>query len=108
MISTNQLTKEAGFEDGVVVEIVDEMGRVWFVESWKDEYGDSKTPSYESWISIRPLTGPMAIWNFAPEWADFLIVDHGNCLWQRGRRQDFFGDARNITDRPFWAARSKE
>jgi len=99
MIDPKLLTPENGFVEGVVVGVeyfdgVSECG-YWPDDDW---------PKNDSGIkSIRPLTGPMAIWNFAPEWADFLVIEHGNHLWQRGRSEDFFGDASNVTTRPFWA-----
>lgn len=79
MIGPKLLTPEFGFEEGCVVEIVSvHRGISKFVEYFhsdairQDTYF-GKDYSYRwgnnDW-TIRPLTGPMAIWNFAPDWAD--------------------------------------
>lgn len=103
MIHPTQLTKEAGFEEGVVVEIV-----------WED---DDHKPWLTHWPifalsginpirSIRPLTGPMAIWNFAPDDAEILHrkID-GGFDWLLGTVEGWkmnYGDG-DFSHRPWWA-----
>jgi hypothetical protein len=75
MITPDQLTEEAGFYPGVVVEIVWEQSGPHRreVAYWED----AKEWSTEYMESIRPLTGPMSIWLHAPNGSD--------CLWTGGQ-----------------------
>lgn len=125
MIDPNQLTKENGFAKGCVVEIVMEDGNK------SVEYFDGVSDGnvllidiFGSWIMnennkcqfIRPLTGSMAIWNFAPELATHCLQmtdDQGN-IWVVSWYRDLVLDPlipddpdEIITNRPFWARSEK-
>jgi hypothetical protein len=115
MISPELLTKENGFVEGCVVEIETQTGNL--VQYW-DELNRSTIPDWceDGFITaIRPLTGPMAIWNHAPEWAEYAyLVEKIDDLWHYSwskTKQDnpvFLGGwLALISERPFWA-RSKE
>lgn len=95
MIHPSQLTREAGFEEGVVVEIALEDGHCKIV------YWRAKTEwRWEKIRNIRPLTGDMAIWNFAPEWAEWLVNWGDSIQW--GVNEDNAGSGIMIK-RPWWA-----
>jgi len=93
MILPSQLTEQAGFVDGVVVELIWEFSPPEYVV-WPVNLG---TPAHL--LSARPLTGPMSIWIHAPAWADWVVVrPSGDFHW-------FQGDASHLengTKRPFW------
>lgn len=113
MIHLSQLTKENGFADGVMVEIVVSGKSSWGVFSPVDETcikvrtQDSLTYYTDCIESIRPLTGPMAIWNFAPEWAESCITGRNGVYWIQGYRPEDsdWPDLgwEKITFRPWWA-----
>lgn len=110
MIDPKLLTAENGFVDGVVVEIVLAGGSKdlsYFEHADSDEAGFCD--SFGSWImtkenlhvSIRPLTGPMSIWNFAPEWADYCWHEESSLIWYKG--PIMIGSTGRVSIRPFWA-----
>lgn len=103
MITPDQLTKENGFEDGVVVEYEttdDDKDVEYFDEAFRKMF--IVRPDACDWFtSIRPLTGPMAIWNFAPEWATHVEKrDEGDFLWWA---LDKDAIVERCSRRPFWA-----
>lgn len=57
--------------------------------------------------SIRPLTGPMAIWNFAPEWATACSVGKDGIGWLENPAYEMVG-LPGWTKRPFWANRKPQ
>lgn len=119
MIDPKILTPEFGFEDGVVVEyqyhswgkIENEVmtfhgffggvdrGRV-VIRDWECDHATVECELIES---IRPLTGPMAIWNFAPEWAQWLLIWDGEPLWKREYQSHTSG-----INRPWWATKNEQ
>jgi hypothetical protein len=74
VIDPKLLTNENGFVEGCVVEIVQD-GRS-LLSYWKSQNEPEILMLDVGHIEIMfceiekicPLTGPMAIWNFAPEW----------------------------------------
>jgi len=128
MIDPKVLTEENGFVEGCVVEIVTEEERaigtfthVNFVNSSGpylelENYTLSNYGFYgtriEEIVSIHPLTGPMAIWNFAPEWADVCYHnDMGTVNFYSNEMLEQYGDMVFDTEhdteskRPFWATK---
>ena len=114
MIHPTQLTKEAGFEEGVVVMVkeVQWRERPMVLRIGRNEHGeyitDAHAYAYFSHIeSIRPLTGPMSIWNFAPKWAESCIAGRNGVYWIQGSRPEDsdWPDLgwEKITFRPWWA-----
>ncbi len=102
MINPQLLTKENGFEDGVVVELNGDVGRLHF-----DKDGAIVLNGYRRFeiLSLRPLTGPMSIWNYAPEWSTWCKrTSNGDLLWYNIDAEHL----ENGTKRPFWATRSGE
>jgi hypothetical protein len=106
VIAPKLLTPENGFEDGVVVEIE------WENYSPSIEYyvwGSAMDQPQKEYmisqygVSVRPITGPMSIWNHAPEWAQWLLMWDGVALWKRSDEPHTAG-----IERPFWATRSGE
>jgi len=60
--------------------------------------------------SIRPITGPMSIWNHAPDWAEVLLTSgqglyrfFTNEEWSRWSAMMFDAEHDTLTSRPFWA-----
>lgn len=123
MIDPAKLTEDQGFVDGVVVEIADaddnkHYGKLFNVtEHSVYTVEDSlRGFAFGEVLSIRPLTGPMAIWNFAPEWATHCLQmtdDQGN-IWGVSWYRDLVLDPlipddpdEIITNRPFWARSEK-
>jgi len=112
MIDPKLVTPENGFIEGCVVEI---KTGVVFYERFKsvlnknitilDSDGCNGYIDASDIVSIRPLTGPMAIWNFAPEWAEWLVEDSVSFRWYKSQ-PDIYLNAPE--DRPFWATRSGE
>lgn len=92
MIDPKLLTKESGFEDGVVVEYE----RAGFRPS-VTHFG-SRVMKMTDIVSIRPLTGPMAIWNFAPKWAQCLVRDEHEFTFLASDEHD-----EGFETRPWWA-----
>lgn len=113
MIDPTLLTPENGFEDGVVVEIngkpyvYDYFGKYayGFVESLWCKDGPVFKP--EDIKSIKLLTGPMSIWNHAPEWVEWCKVSKLNITWWDHEPPKTF-DWHEVSSRPFWATRSGE
>lgn len=116
MIHPTQLTKAAGFEEGVVIEIgykpwkdqsqetVLEYGKLCKI--WPDsvETEQEESPYGLDWIvCIRPLTGPMAIWNFAPEWATCCQNREMGISWDHQIPEWWDGKSTVIQLRPWWA-----
>lgn len=105
MIDPKLLTKDAGFEDGVVYEINWGLGvKEWFL------WGSHEDPNgwdLESMLSIRPLTGPMAIWNFAPKWAKSVYVFDDGLSWKTTGKDDWIREWPELDgfmyDRPWWS-----
>lgn len=108
MIDPTKLTAENGFVDGVVVEIV------WDNRNRRHQYTELCMSQWDDWEfeqieSIRPLTGPMAIWNFAPEWATHLTaIILGDevaypCWHEHG--SNTIPDGAVEIERPFWAVK---
>ena len=130
MIDLNLLTPENGFVPGCVVEVITEgwpspRPVIFRLVQLKDLSGIGNLSSSEDWVipdahayvyiklltSIRPLTGPMAIWNFAPGGVEVLHrTFNGNFEWLRGTsagwRMNF--EDRVFMDRPFWAKEKTE
>ena len=118
MINPQLLTKENGFEDGVVVELFyqDESGSYTEWDTWvtPDCRIDEQFPivdlgntahDFACLVSIRPLTGPMSIWNHAPEWATHCAETEATIYWYKwGAVPSNTFDI--VTARPFWATRS--
>lgn len=121
MIDPKLLTKEAGFEDGAVVELVTENSSTVFYFSTPFE-GDrsifisesNRYVDFDRIISLRPLSGDMAIWNFATNNTHLALVKNGDEIeqlcWWRPDTVDFnewkqvwndFGAV--ITERPWWS-----
>ncbi len=102
MIDPKLLTDEAGFVEGCVVEIIweDYISRQPEFYVW----GSSSDGSQKEYMiqqygaSVRPLTGPMAIWNFAPEWATCLMRDEHEFTFLAS---DEYGDG--FESRPWWS-----
>jgi len=111
MIDPKLLTEENGFVEGVVVEIVDTNLRksVHYFKKTGDADGlpfvelNDWTPAMIIIDSIRPLTGPMAIWNFAPIGAVAMISDVSGIKLVYA--DDYKHD--NLVKRPFWAKENK-
>lgn len=122
MIDPKLLTEENGFVNGVAVAIrwshyVSEDELYIFHNVYKDEIcitpggiDDSCEINVNKIKSIRPLTGPMSIWNFAPEWADVCFHgDMGSIQFYSNDQIDQFGDMvfdpehDKESTRPFWA-----
>lgn len=123
MIDPKLLTEENGFVEGVVVEIgyspykdrslgtIYEYGKLRKI--WPDsiETEQEDSPYGFDWIiSIRPLTGPMAIWNFAPDYAQSAVVYcTGDIEWVGMPKEqvtvavDSSCPLDSISERPFWA-----
>lgn len=123
MIDPKLLTPDNGFVEGGVVDIVDNHGRrfvgrlshvtefnIWLVESNFHGFMFSEVES------IRPLTGPMAIWNFAPEWANYHLTRHDmkvsafrvelvDYMRHGPHAEEYKND---WTARPFWANRKPQ
>ena len=99
MIDPKLLTKEAGFYDSepVEVEYENEVKEVGYfpVDDWNL---DNKKI-----VSIRPFAGPMAVWNFAPDWATFAEVRLGGIAWLTEAPKWFDGTSEAIQARPWWA-----
>ena len=109
MIDPQLLTKENGFEDGVVVEIVwlnetDPEFLVWDEIEKRNVCDDDLLPEL---LSIRPLTGPMSLWNHAPEWAKACSIEADCVNWVANPVFEMTG-FEGWSMRPFWATRSKE
>lgn len=112
MIDHNQLTEENGFTDGTVILINGEA--TFFRETYYNEdeechiiSTDAGECNLDNVWEIKPLTGPMAIWNFAPEWADVYCESVGG--------DHLFSSIAFIPEleryrwasRPFWAKETK-
>jgi len=104
MIDPKLLTKENGFVEGCVVEYTT-------TDNGKDvEYFDEafrkmflvKPEAVEWFTSIRPLTGPMAIWNFAPKGATVLVKNAGAMYWMN-HIPDLISQHDEVILMPFWA-----
>ena len=136
MINTQLLTKENGFDDGVVVEIgesfggrgggavyfsygvfmgVDTHGDILAIISSDDDDNEPSVFDIEWVTSIRPLTGPMSIWNHIPLSVAAIVRDELNyptdlffytnpCVI--GGDKTYHG--KPIECRPFWATRGGE
>lgn len=113
MIDPKLLTPEVGLVEGCVVEIEWED----YISNQIEFYVWGSSINHEQKIyqisqygqSIRPLTGPMAIWNHAPDWADVLVRQNGDEPCRRGlifATKDvpyILGSRDTIEERPFWA-----
>ena len=112
MIDPKLLTEESGFVEGVVVEVV-QHGHGYLSEkmttcAWWRREGYAVTMGYRSFpnemISIRPLTGPMAIWNFLPRNIKAVIFDEDG--WPKHQFFDTMPDdmmPKAAVSRPWWA-----
>lgn len=119
MIDPKLLTEENGFVEGELVQIDSSVQRWHGLELYDDDYIGWVVGEYENidpqYISIiNPLTGPAAIWNFAPEWADVLLgSDEGffrffrDYEWAKWDGILFDREHDKIFYRPFWARRNK-
>jgi hypothetical protein len=127
MIPPDKLTAENGFMEGVVVEVEyhdytgkhqKQVGRLHLESShelWLD-WWDDESISPSDLVSIRPLTGPTAIWNFAPEWATFCRImsedRQGDTIYWYGPLHEhdkkILRGAVDTTERPWWAQRREE
>lgn len=117
MIDPKLLTEENGFVDGCVVEIVildgdwktyhhgilKDCGRDCVVYECEGEEILSSVP-FKSIHSIRPLTGPMAIWNFAPSWATHLDMEDGFFEFVNLKNDGVYD---GYINRPLWAKETK-
>jgi len=84
MIDPKLLTPENGFAIGTAIETVRiDDGVPIGVYGVLTETVLGLIQEFHDYIeSIRPLTGTMAIWNFAPEWAKSVTVsDLGDISW---------------------------
>lgn len=110
MINPKLLTKEAGFIVGTVVEINGtEVGRIIkitnsFLHLNTFVFGIP----FDTIDSIRILTGPMSIWNHAPEWATYLIQGGGEFCFGIKIPNWWDGGSSKIQLRPWWAITQKE
>lgn len=105
MILPDQLTEEAGFYPGVVVEIVwDHSGPDKIELAYWEA---AKEWSTECMVSVHPLTGPMSIWNHAPEWAKSCYVFDDGINWKTSnskyRIEEWPELDGMMSDRPWWA-----
>lgn len=100
MISKELLTVENGFEDGVVVLVITNNSSLkpQYYE-WKEKYKDSIDWGY--YYSIKPLTGKMAIWNFAPGWANLCMTNSRSYAFYV--RELTIANFEVHSKRPFWA-----
>lgn len=129
MIDPAKLTEENGFVDGCVVEILHRHSDGDFFVTGKILRTNSRgivldmpisakngvTVLFSDIISIRPLTGPMAIWNFAPKEnkdqgvkAPVAVLYSGlDVMWLYDDEDpnEFLND--NCIMRPFWARSEK-
>jgi len=98
MIPPDKLTAENGFVDCCVCEVEWTEG---FKQVGYFPLNDWGRPESEI-ISIRPLTGPMAIWNHAPVWATWCREQKlGIEWWDQEPMAKFAWERRSA--RPFWA-----
>lgn len=92
LTNAQKYSPEYGFEVGVVVEIDDDLiGKtLGFFHHfgagllWLNDYQDSQHPSaieVDEIKSIRLLSGPWAIWNFAPPWATICTNNNGDIVF---------------------------
>lgn len=109
MIDPNLLTKEAGFVGGEWIEIDHHVMKWHGLELYDDEYigwivGEYENIDPSEVTSIRPLTGPMAIWNFLPKNIKAIVLDESG--WPESQYYDTAPDLiipRGAVFRPFWA-----
>ncbi len=117
MVNPNLLTEQNGFVAGELVQIDSQVITWHGLNDYDPDYKDWITGEYENIDPnlvniIRPLTGPMAEWNFAPDWAEYLKIND-NCFiheWMRGIKETDKYDPhyeRFYFKRPFWAVRKK-
>jgi len=106
MIDPKLLTKENGFEDGVVVEI-DKRSLGWWAVDLFNSFGVEDLgfatvhgAMMREFESIRPLTGRMSIWNHAPDWANYCAMGNQTIDWLVTQ---VIGPT--LHKRPFWAVR---
>ena len=109
MINPALLTKENGFEDGVVVEV---NGRPYIFMTFHPgntrwnahvECKEGQLFLLPNIESIRPLTGKMAHWglDWVPKWASWCEVrGNGIVYWLDSKPMNSLG---TVTKRPFWA-----
>jgi len=95
VIDSMLFTEESGFVDGIVIEI-EYLGATKCVEYFDRYY------HYPEVSFIRPLTGPMAIWNFAPEGATVLVKNAGAMYWMN-HVPDMISQHDEVILMPFWA-----
>lgn len=113
MIDPKLLTEEAGFVDGVVVEYKYSKVDKRYVDILNaSQDGKIDTQEYflgqfEDMEYIHPLTGPMSIWNHAPEWAQWCKVSKINITWWDQEPPHQF-DWNQVSQRPWWAITQKE
>lgn len=114
-VTADMLTEECGFINGAIVEWDTYLGK-FHAPFDKDNInsdcyfgigGDWDNDTY-SWgdelISIKVLTGPMSIWNHAPEWAEYCIVDKDFIQFLSDiETSDFAIGLFSIIERPWWA-----
>ena len=107
MIDPKLLTAEQGFVEGCVVEGVRDDGVAYYAKFHSvDEkavfvttpFGDIAISMLEEIQSIHPLTGPMAIWNFAPDGSVALITSVLGIQWIYADDYKHI----NLVKRPFW------
>lgn len=100
MIDPNQLTIENGFVEGCVIEYETDS------EYPATDYFDASfIDSATTLVSIRPLTGHMAIWNHAPEWAVCAQVREMGVSWEYNIPEWWDGVSPVISMRPFWVTK---
>lgn len=117
MIDSKLLTPEYGFQEGVVVEIIQD-GRT-FLSYWEIQNEEMMIILEVGHIqidideieNIHPLTGPLAVWNYAPPYAQacrFMDEDNLNdtifwypklCEYDR----NILSRDPRVSFRPWWA-----
>src|SRR6478609_10506123 len=106
MIDPLLLTEENGFVGGEWIEIEHHVMRWHGLEIYDEDYLNWIIDEYENInpayvINIRPLTGPMSIWNHAPDWAEYVVTQSDRITWYDKDHYD--KEADKVGKRPFWA-----
>lgn len=118
MIHPNLLTPEFGFVEGCVVETVERghrefniFRRIEQVEGttlWALVFASGWCPVIGLFDSIKPLTGPLSIWNFAPEWAVAAQIKEMGVSWEHSIPEWWDGKSSVVSLRPWWARQNRE
>lgn len=116
MIPPDKLTEKNGFVEGCVVETIERgtrrfniLNRIGHVveppaDYWFLEFSDGWRPIIGLFDSIRPLTGPMAIWNFIPRNVKAIVLSNDG--WPVSMYYYNMPDImlpRGVIERPWWA-----